>query len=97
MAVYARRRTSVGSVIRGIGAVFAVILALHILFVLMGANAGNAFVQFIAYWAGVLALWFKGLFATGNGQMDVLLNYGLAIVFWLIVTGLLARLVDRTT
>ena len=97
MAVYTRRRTTVGSVIRGIGAVIALILALHILFVLLGSNGANAFVQFIAYWAGVFALWFKGLFLTGNGQMDVLLNYGIAIVFWLVITGLLARLVDRTT
>ena len=96
MAVYARRRTTVGSVIRGIGTVFAVILALHILFVLLGANAANAFVRFIGYWAGVLALWFRNLFATGNANLDVLLNFGLAIVFWVVVTGLLARLVDRT-
>jgi hypothetical protein len=97
MAVYARRRTTVGSVIRGVGAVLALVLALHILFVLFGANAGNAFVQFIAYWAGVFALWFKNLFETGNGQVDVLLNYGIAIVFWLVITGLLGRLVDRTS
>jgi hypothetical protein len=96
MVVYTRGRTAVGSVLRGIGAVFAAILALHILFVLLGANAGNKFVQFIGYWAGVLALWFKGLFTTGNGQLDVLLNYGLAIIFWLVVFGLLARLLDRT-
>jgi len=96
MAVYARRRTSVGSVIRGIGAIFAVILGLHILFVLMGANAANAFVRFIGYWAGILAVWFRNLFATGNVQVDVLLNYGLAIIFWLVVFGVLSRVVDRT-
>lgn len=99
MAVYTRRRrtTVVGSIIRWIGAVIAIILALHVLFVLLGANAGNAFVQFVANWAGILALWFKNLFATGNGQLDLVLNYGIAIVFWVIVFGLLARLVDRTT
>lgn len=96
MAVYARRRSTVGSAIRGIGTVFAVILALHILFVLMGANAANAFVRFIGYWAGVLAVWFRNLFATGNVQLDVLLNYGLAIVFWIVVFGVVARVVDRT-
>ena len=97
MSVYTRRRrTTVGSVIRAIGTIFAVILGLHILFVLLDANGGNAFVQFIAYWADVLALWFKGLFATGNADLDVLLNYGLAIIFWVVVCGLLARLVNRT-
>jgi hypothetical protein len=44
----------------------------------------------------VLALWFRNLFATGNANLDVLLNFGLAIVFWVVVAGLLARLVDRT-
>lgn len=98
MAVYTRSRrgTTVGSVIRGIGMVFAVILGLEILFVLLGANSANGFVQFIAEWAQLLALWFHNLFATGNFKLDVLLNYGLAIVFWIVVTGLLARLVDRT-
>jgi hypothetical protein len=97
MALYTRRRTTVvGSIIRGVGAVIAVILVLNILFALLGANPGNAFVQFVANWAGVLALWFKNLFATGNAQLDLILNYGLAVIFWVFVFGLLARLVDRT-
>jgi len=97
MAVYTRRRRStlVGSIIRGIGAVIAVILVLHVVFVLLGANPGNVFVQFIANWAGLFALWFKNLFATGNANLDLLLNYGLAVLFWVIVFGLLSRLVDR--
>jgi len=98
MAVYTRRRTSVvGSIIRGIGALVALILVLHVLFVLLGANPANAFVQFIASWAGTFALWFKDLFATGNAQVDLILNYGLAVLFWVVVFGLLARVVDRAT
>ena len=98
MAVYARRRhTTIGSIIRGIATVFAVILLLHILFVLLGANAANGFVRFIANWANVLAVWFRNLFATGSPSMDVLLNYGMALVFWVVVLGLLSRIADRTT
>lgn len=98
MAIYTRSRrgTTAGTVIRGIGTVFAIILGLRILFVLLGANGGNQLVALITKWADVLALWFKGLFATGSIGLDALLNYGLAIVFWLVVTGLLARLVNRT-
>jgi cytochrome b len=95
MAVYARRRSVAGSIIRGIGAVIAIILILHILFALFGANPANQFVSFVASWANMLALWFANLFATGNPTMDLVLNYGLAAVVWLVVTGLLARLVSR--
>jgi hypothetical protein len=98
MAIYTRSRrgTTVGSVIRAIGMVFAVILGLQILFVLLGANPANDFVQFIGEWSRLLALWFHNLFTTGNIKLDVILNYGLAIVFWIVVTGVLARLVNRT-
>ncbi len=98
MAVYTRSRrgTTAGTVIRGVGTVFAIFLGLQILFVLLGANTANSLVQFISEWAQVLALWFHDLFNTGNFKLDVVLNYGLAIVFWLVVTGLLARLVNRT-
>lgn len=98
MGVYTRSRhgTTIGSVIRAIGMVFAGILGLQILFVLFGANTANGFVQFVAEWSRLLALWFHNLFATGNLKLDVILNYGLAIVFWIVVAGLLARLVNRT-
>lgn len=99
MPVYTRSRTrrgsTVGSIVRAVGTVFAVILGLHIVFVLFEANAGNSFVDLIAQWAGVLAIFFRDLFATGNIKLDVFLNYGLAAVFWLVVTGLLARLLSR--
>lgn len=96
MAVYTRRSTTmVGSIIRAIGAVIAVILILHVLFVLLGANAANSFVRFIADWAGTLALWFKDLFTTGNAEVDLILNYGLAVVFWVVVFGVIARLIEH--
>lgn len=98
MAVYTRSRgrTTIGSVIRAVGLVFSLILGLQILFVLLGANPANDFVQFISEWSRLLALWFHNLFTTGNVKLDIILNYGLAIVFWIVVTGALARLVDRT-
>lgn len=96
MAVHTRRSTSmVGSIIRTIGAVIAVILILHVLFVLLGANQANAFVQFVARWADTLAVWFKNLFTTGNAEVDLILNFGLAALFWVVVFGILARLVGR--
>ncbi|WP_189156413.1 hypothetical protein [Lentzea pudingi] len=96
----ARLRTSSGRgtasrVISGIGVVFALIEVLFILMNVLGANAANAFYRFIQSLAEPLALFFPGLFQTGNFNLDVFLNYGLAAVFWLVVTGLIARAVSR--
>ncbi|SDN32330.1 hypothetical protein SAMN04489726_6053 [Allokutzneria albata] len=86
----------VASVVRAIGTVIALILLAHVIFVLVSVNEANALVQFVASAASALALWFVNLFDTGNATMDLLLNYGLAIVFWLVVTGIVARLLRRT-
>ncbi|WP_394614450.1 hypothetical protein JNUCC0626_31785 [Lentzea sp. JNUCC 0626] len=88
-------RGTASRVISGIGALFALIEVLYILMIILGANQGNAFFKFVQSLAEPLALFFPGLFGTGNYNLDVFLNYGLAAVFWLIVTGLLARAVSR--
>ena len=88
-------RGTASRVISGIGVVFALIEILYILMIVLGANQANAFFRFIGSLAEPLALFFPGLFATGNYNVDVLLNYGLAAVFWLVVTGILARVVSR--
>lgn len=88
-------RGTASRVISGIGVVFALIEILFILMIVLGANPANAFFKFIQSLADPLALFFPGLFNTGNFNVDVLLNYGLAAVFWLVVTGLLARVVSR--
>jgi hypothetical protein len=82
-------------VIAGIGALFAVIIVIYVLLVLFGANAGNAFFRFMQSIAEPLALFFPGLFQLENHTLEILINYGLAAVFWLVVTGFLARLVAR--
>lgn len=81
--------------ISGIGAVFALIEILYILMIIFGANQSNAFFGFLKSLAEPLALFFPGLFETGNYNISILLNYGLAAVFWLVVTGILARAVAR--
>lgn len=99
MSTYVRRRyrhdSIAANIISAIGAIIAVIIVAHILFVLFGANPGNTLVTFVRNWANVLALWFYNLFDTGNATMNLIVNYGLAIVFWLVVTGIIARMVAR--
>lgn len=79
--------------ISGIGALFALIEAIYIAMVVLGANQANAFFGFIRSLAQPLALFFPGLFPIGDEWLAVLVNYGLAAVFWLVVTGFVARIV----
>ena len=88
-------RGSAGRFISAIGVVLAVIIVLHIIFVLVGANPGNAIVNTDATWASYLAAWFKDLFTPSNYKLAVVLNYGLAAIFYIVVGRLLGGLVSR--
>lgn len=79
----------------GVTAIFALIEAVYILLIVLGANTANAFFTFVRSLAEPLALFFPGLFGTGNYTMDVLLNYGLAAVFWLVIGSIVARVIGR--
>jgi hypothetical protein len=82
-------------VITGIGALFAVIEVVYILMILFGANQSNAFFKFIKSLAEPLALFFPGLFNLANNNLETIVNYGLAAVFWIVLAGFIARLVSR--
>jgi hypothetical protein len=91
-------RTASGTaarVIQLVGAVFALFEVVYILLILFGASAGNAFFRFIQSIAEPLALFWPGLFPIDDYKLSVLVNYGMAAVFWLVVAGLLARLLGR--
>jgi hypothetical protein len=91
----ARRHGAVGAVIMLIVGIIAVILLLHILFVLIDASGSNTLVHTDSIWAGHLAAWFKGLFNTSSAKWNVVLDYGLATVVYLVVGRLLTSLVER--
>ncbi|MFI5775985.1 hypothetical protein [Nocardia sp. NPDC051570] len=97
-----RYRTSRGTrgggaaaLISAVGGIFALIEVIYILMLVFNANPGNRFFGFIKSLAEPLALFFPGLFNTGTHDLDIIINYGLAAVFWLVVTGFIARLVAR--
>jgi hypothetical protein len=94
MATVRNHSHTAARVISGVGALFAVIEVVYILLILFGANAGNAFYKFVQSIAIPLALFFPGLFNITNEKLAVVINYGLAAVFWLVVTGFVARIVD---
>ncbi|MEC3977362.1 hypothetical protein [Amycolatopsis sp. H20-H5] len=82
-------------VVTGIGALFAFIEVLYMIMLLVGANAGNGFFVFIRSLADPLALFFPGLFPVSDASLAIVLNYGLAAVFWLVVASLIARIAGR--
>lgn len=88
-------RGTAARVITGIGVVFALIEVVYILMILFGANRTNSFFHFVQSLAEPLALFFPGLFTLDNYNLSVIVNYGLAAVFWIVVASLIARLVSR--
>lgn len=90
---YSGRHTA-ARVIAGVGGLFAFILLVYILLLLFGANTGNGFFQFVQSIAVPLSLFFPGLFSVSNHVVEVLLDYGVPAVFWLVVTGFIARLLN---
>ncbi|MCE7006312.1 hypothetical protein LWC34_26270 [Kibdelosporangium philippinense] len=84
------RRTA-ASLVNLAGSALAVLLIAHIVFVLFNANFSNGLVSWVAQWSEVVGLWFVNLFDTGNTTFTIILNFGLAAVFWLVVTGIVAR------
>jgi hypothetical protein len=73
----------------------ALILVLHIILVLIGANSANTIVSTDADWARHLAAWFDGLFTTSSAKWNTVLDYGLATVVYLTIGRLLTGLVGR--
>lgn len=85
----------VASVVRWVGLLFALVLAVHVLLTMGDANPANGITKFFSTAADPLALAFKSLFTPENAQTRVLVNYGLAALFWLIVSAVLSRLIRR--
>jgi len=86
---------TVATVIRIVGWLFVLVLVAHVALRLGDANSANGIARFVAYWAERLQLGFRDLFTPADARVQVLVNYGLAALFWLVVSSVLARLVRR--
>lgn len=82
-------------VVRWVGLAFAVVLVVHVLLTVGDANPDNGITTFFSSVADPLSLAFKDLFRPENAELRVLVNYGLAALFWLIVSSVLSRLIRR--
>ncbi|MFR9729004.1 hypothetical protein ACL03H_07210 [Saccharopolyspora sp. MS10] len=85
-------RSGIATLINGAGFVLAVILVLHIVFELFEFPDENGLADSVRGAAEPLALFFPGLIQTTNAQLQLLLDYGLAAAFWVLVASLLARI-----
>jgi hypothetical protein len=83
------------TIVRWAGLLVAVILVIRVLLTLGGANPANGITSTITSWSDPLAWGFKGLFTPSSAKARVLVNYGVAALFWLIISAVLARIIRR--
>lgn len=86
---------TVATVIRWIGLLFALILVIHVVLTVGNANPANGITSFFADWADPIALGFRNLFTPADPKLFVLINYGIAALFWLIVSNVLVKIIRR--
>ncbi|PWV78328.1 hypothetical protein SAMN05421630_10458 [Prauserella marina] len=82
-------------IVRWVGLIFALILVLHVIFVIGEANQDNGIVSFVSDWSRSLSLGFHDLFQPEDPKLSVLVNFGIAALFWLVVSSIVARLIRR--
>jgi hypothetical protein len=87
-----RRASLFGRALSAIFGVIALILIVHIVFVMLDANVNNGLVRTLADLAGTLAWGFKNLFSNANAKLQTVLNFGLAALVYLAIGAGLQRL-----
>ncbi|SDJ23980.1 hypothetical protein SAMN05192558_109238 [Actinokineospora alba] len=85
----------IANLVRWAGLLIALVLVVHVILVMGNANTANGITTFVRDTADVFVLAFKNLFAPEDAKLGVLINYGLAAIFWLVVTTIVARLIRR--
>jgi hypothetical protein len=75
--------------------VVVLIIVAGILLVVLKANPTNTIVSDVHGWARSLAGPFDGLFSFRNAHTAIAVNWGIAAVVYLLIGGLIARLLGR--
>ena len=89
------RRRSPASVITTIAAIIARIIVIGIVLVLVGANQNNDIVDLVLDIGRFFARPFADLFPQDDPENNILLNWGIAAIAYLIVGAIIARIVRR--
>jgi hypothetical protein len=90
-----RSLSLLATIVFDVGVVVAIIVALYIAFYLLHANPENGIVRVDRQIADVLAGPFLGLFTPRDPRMEVIVNYGLAAVVYLVAGGVVASIIRR--
>jgi hypothetical protein len=90
-----RIRDALATAVVIVAAAVAIILAVHVVFVVFEANGANGIVKTINSWADFFAWNFKDIFTPTDPKAAALVNYGLAAAVYLIVGRVLAALIRR--
>lgn len=93
----ARTRVAGGlaSLVAVVATLVAVVLVLHVIFVVFSANPDNSIVVFVRDISDSLVWKFQNLFQPDSLKEQVLVNYGLAALVYLVVGRIVARIVRR--
>jgi hypothetical protein len=86
---------TIARIVRLLTGIAAAIVVAAILLRVLGANPSNTVVHDIHNVAQTLVGPFKNLFSIKNPKVSIAVNWGLAALVWLIVGGLIARLIAR--
>lgn len=82
-------------VISWVGLALAVVLVVHVVLTVGGATPGNPITSTVKSVAEPVALAFKDLFRPEDASLRVIVNFGLAALFWLGVRAIVLKLVRR--
>ncbi|SEQ33974.1 hypothetical protein SAMN05216188_102818 [Lentzea xinjiangensis] len=92
-------RTRVVGIVSGtiswVGLALAVVLVVHVVLTVGGATPDNPITSGVKAVAEPVALAFKDLFAPADARLRVIVNFGLAALFWLAVRAIVLKLVRR--
>ena len=85
-------RYSAATVVLVITAVIAAIIALAMVLILVGANQNNMIVDVIVTVGDFLTTPFQDMFPQDSTRTDVLVNWGIALLVYLAIGGIVARI-----
>ena len=94
-ATRSRVASVLATLVRIVGGLAVLVLVAHIVLTLGDANPANGITRLVAAWADRLQIGFRGLFNPADPRTRIVVNYGLAAAFWLVVSWVLVRLLQR--
>lgn len=84
-----------GSAVTLVSWLIALLLALHIVFVVGQADPNKPWTSVVSTWAARLDLGLGHLFAFSDPRLTVLVNYGIAAIVWLIIGRVVRYFIQR--